>query len=174
MCENHFGAKVMFWCKSCQTKICRKSFGSDHESHALINFRKHLKETVEPVYAKFNTRANLLLSTAMELNNQLWESNVNNNRRGLIAVVTKHITDIQSQTKKWESVGKFIQNPDDEVNLNIIESFLSQPCSDWEQIDLDLNCVRASQCGNFKLSTDFNFSSDSNPPSTTWILTTFG
>ena len=70
------------------------------------------------------------------------------------------ITEIQSVTKKWESVGKLIQNPHDEVNLNVIESFLSQPFNDLEKIEKDLRTIRASKCDNLKLRTDFNFNSE--------------
>ena len=74
ICEKHAGAKVLFWCKWCQNKVCRKCFDAEHESHALVNFRKYLKETIKPIYAQFQTRADSLLSKAIQLNNQLREA----------------------------------------------------------------------------------------------------
>ena len=157
ICEKHAGAKVLFWCKWCRNKVCRKCFDAEHESHALVNFRKYLKETIKPIYAQFQTRADSLLSKAIQLNNQLRGGNTNDNSKTLVA---RRSTEIQSVTKKWESVEKFIQNPHDEVNLNVIESFLSQPFKDLEKIEKDLRTVRASKCANFKLRTDFNFNSE--------------
>ena len=55
------------------------------------------------------------------------------------------------------SFEKFNENPNDDVNLNIIESFLSKSSEDLDRIDKQLVSIHAFAFPNFKFRSDCSF-----------------
>ena len=155
MCKKHDCYKILFWCRTCSEKVCQKCFDLEHQSHALKNFRTHLKEKVDPKFAKFDIRANLFLRKAIELNNQLQERDGIGNVKNL---VEEHITTITNAIKKWENVRIFIRNHNEEVDLNGVETFLNQRFDFWEKKDKELTRIRTINFATLKFLTEFNVS----------------
>ena len=156
-CEKHACEKIVFWCKTCSEKVCQKCFDLEHQSHVIINFREYLKGKIEPVYVKFNKVTDPLLTRATELFNELQENHASDNVKKL---VEKKITIIKDARKKWESVGIFIQNQNEKVDLNGVETFLSQRFDVWEKIDNELKRIRTINFATLKFFTEFNVSFD--------------
>ena len=155
MCKKHECYKILFWRRTCSEKVCQKCFDLEHQSHALKNFWTHLKEKVYPKFAKFDIRANSLLRKAIELNNQLQERDGIGNVKNL---VEEHITTITNAIEKWENVRIFIRNQNEEVDLNGVETFLSQRFDFSEKIDKELTRIRTINFATLKFFTEFNVS----------------
>ena len=149
MCKNHGDEKVMFWCLFCQEKVFQKCFDAEHQSHPLINFRKHLREKVGPIFWKINSKMKLINLKANELSRSGSAENVK-------ISLEKHITELQSFETKWRHVEKFNDNPNDDVNLNIIESFVGESFKDLDRINKQLGRIHASVLPNFKFRSDLS------------------
>ena len=150
MCKDHEDDKVMFWCRCCQEKACQKCFDAKHQSHSLINFRTHRKEKTGPIFWRVSSKMNQLNSKANELSHSDSAEKVKSS-------VERHITDLQSFKTKWHHVEKFNENPNDDVNLNIIESFLGESFEDLDRINKQLGSIHASAFPNIKFRSDFSF-----------------
>ena len=149
MCKDHEDEKVMFWCRCCQEKACQKCFDAKHQSHPLINFRTHLKEKTGPIFWRVSSKMNQLNLKANDLSHS-------DSAEKVKSLVERHITDLQSFKTKWHHVEKFNENPNDDVNLNIIESFLGESFEDLDRINKQLGSIHASALSNFKFRSDFS------------------
>ena len=150
MCKDHGDEEVMFWCRWCQEKACQKCFDAKHQSHPLINFRRHLREKTGPLFWKVNSKMKQINSKADELSQSGSAEKVKSS-------VEKHIRELRIFETKWHHVEKFIENPNDDVNLNIIESFLGESFEDLDIISKQLGSIHASALPNFKFRSDFSF-----------------
>ena len=154
MCRKHTVNTVLFWCNSCSKKACQKCFELDHESHALIAFRKHLKQKIEPLYAKMKDRLALIQNGAVELTEMFAKVEAHQDQRYSFG---RCLNDLHNFTTESKIVETFLADYDQRCNLNSIESFVAQSSEDLNQIENKLRMIKVSNFPNFKVQSEFAF-----------------
>ena len=152
-CEQHSGNPVLFWCTQCRKQACQKCFDSDHSSHRLMNFRKHLQLDIESSYKALSEQLKHVRNEASNLAGKVEQKETNFKRS-----VQSYVEDLKMFDTVIDDLAPFMENHNNDVDLKVVKSFHTQKFeASLLEIQKGLKLVKVNNFANFKFATDFSF-----------------
>ena len=139
MCKLHVEKPVTFWCIICKDKACSECFDTRHQYHTLMTFPNFLHQKLDSLYASTFARVQLMQNDAVLLREKLEATNAANHLKQLVKTC---FYDLCTVIDQWRDMGEFQQDPRAPVNLNLVESFLSQSCEELDNIETRLKLIK--------------------------------